>query len=87
MRYLVTNQKELFDSEQYVVISVEESLNMLEPLKLVGLDTETRGFDPYTKDLLSVQLGTYEFQIIIDCSTIDILLYKDYLKIQKEFLF
>lgn len=78
MRYLVTNQKELFDSEQYVVISVEESLNMLEPLKLVGLDTETRGFDPYTKDLLSVQLGTYEFQIIIDCSTIDILLYKDY---------
>ena len=42
--YLVTAQKQLFDNDTYKIISVEESLRLLEPLKNVGLDTETEGF-------------------------------------------
>ena len=44
MIYLVTNQRTLFESEIYKVISVEESLRLLNSLNIVGLDTETTGF-------------------------------------------
>ena len=62
MIFLVTNQKELFESETYKIISVEESLKLLNTLTIVGLDTETEGLDPWTKGLKSIQLGNYEFQ-------------------------
>ncbi len=42
--YLVTRQQQLFDNETYKIIGIEESLRLLEPLKIVGLDTETEGF-------------------------------------------
>jgi len=71
----------------YETISVEKSLEMLEPLKIVGTDTETEGFDVYTKKLLSLQLGCYDFQIVIDCLTVDIQKYKPYLESNKTFLF
>ena len=59
MIYLVTLNQELFNNDAYKIISVKESLKILEPLQIVGLDTETSGLDPYTNDLLSVQLGDY----------------------------
>ena len=80
MIYLVTNNNNLVSNNTYKVITIEESLNLLEPLKVVGLDTETSGLDPYTKELLSLQLGCYEFQVVIDCTTIDIQEYKSYLE-------
>lgn len=86
MIYLVTAYPELFNNEVYRIITVEESLKLLEPLTIVGLDTETEGFDPYTKKLLLLQLGCYDFQVVIDCKTIDIQLYKDYLESDRTFL-
>ena len=80
MIYLVTNQLSLFPSNIYTIITVEESLKLLEPLTIVGLDTETEGLDPYTNKLLLLQLGSFDFQIVIDCKTIDISLYKNYLE-------
>lgn len=44
MIYLVTKQNALFENENYKVISVEESLRLLNSLTIVGLDTETEGF-------------------------------------------
>ena len=44
MIYLVTKQTTLFESENYKIISVEESLRLLNSLNIVGLDTETTGF-------------------------------------------
>lgn len=85
MIYLVSSR--LFpDNSKYKVISVEESLRLLEPLSIVGLDTETEGFDVFTKELLLVQLGCNEFQVVIDCTTIDIRLYKSYLESKRLFL-
>lgn len=86
MIYLVTNQKELFESEVYKIISVEESLKLLNTLTIVGLDTETEGLDPWTKGLKSIQLGNYEFQIVIDTTTISPLVYKEYLESDRLFI-
>lgn len=84
--FLVTNQKQLFDNDTYKVISVEESLRLLEPLSIVGLDSETTGLDPYTKELKLLQLGCSDFQVVIDCTTVNILDYKDYLESSRLFV-
>lgn len=80
MVYLVTKQKSLWESQRYKVISPEEALVILEPLQIIELDTETMGLDPYTKELLTIQLGCPEFQIVIDCTTVNPILFKDYLE-------
>jgi len=86
MIYFVSNKTELFDNPVYKQVSVEESLGFLEKLKVVGLDTETEGFDPYTDALLSVQLGNKDFQVVIDTSTINIRRYKEFLESDRTFL-
>lgn len=85
MIYLVSTQI-LEDSNKWVRASVEEALALLKPLRRVGLDTETMGFDPYTKELLMVQLGCYDFQVVIDCTTIDINLFREYLESDRLFI-
>ena len=86
MIYLVTGQRTLFKSETYKVISVEESLRLLNPLTIVGLDTETQGFSPFLKKLLLLQLGNRDFQVVIDCTTVDVTLYKEYLESDRLFI-
>lgn len=84
--YLVTGQKQLFDNDTYIIIGVEESLRLLEPLRVVGLDTETEGFSPFLKKLLMLQLGNRDFQVVIDCTTVDVRLYKEYLESDRLFI-
>jgi DNA polymerase I-like protein with 3'-5' exonuclease and polymerase domains len=87
MRYLVSLRQDLFEqSSEYTIVSVEEALKILEPMRVVGLDTETEGFDVYTKRLISVQLGNFEYQVMVDCTTIDIMLLKEYLESDRLFL-
>lgn len=87
MVYLVTKSRELFDNEAYKIIGVDESLSLLEPLRIVGLDTETSGLSCHKDKLLSLQLGCFDFQVVIDCLTIDVRLYKDYIESDRLFLF
>lgn len=84
--YLVTGRQQLFESDKYKIISVEESLRLLDPLTIVGLDTETEGFSPFLKKLLMLQLGNRDFQVVIDCVTVDVKLYKEYLESDRLFL-
>lgn len=86
MIYLVTGQQELFDNEIYKIIGVEESFELLNPMSNVGLDTETTGLDPYTKELKLLQLGNYDNQIVIDCTTVDVRIYKEYLESDRLFI-
>lgn len=87
MIYFVSNASEIFEDDSiYKCSTVEESLKLLETIKVVGLDTETEGFDPYTKKLLSLQLGCKDFQVVIDTSTVDVSLYKEYLESDRTFL-
>lgn len=86
MIYLVSTKKELFGTSLYRVITVEESLDILSKIKIVGLDTETSGLDVHTNELLTLQLGNFDNQIVIDCTTIDVSLYKEYLESDRLFL-
>lgn len=70
----------------YKVITIEESLNLLEPLRIVGLDTETLGTEIWKGELVLLQLGNKDFQVVIDCTTTDIKLYKDYLESDRTFI-
>jgi len=87
MIYLVSEQAKLFDSPNYEIISKEQAYKMLEPLDIISADTETEGLDPYTKKLLTVQLGNNDFQIVIDCTTIDITFFKDLFESDRTFMF
>lgn len=86
MIYLVTANRELFTNNIYTIITVEESLNILqesidscEISKMLQLDTETTGLDPHIDKCLTLQLGTQDGkdQIVIDATTIDLKAYKE----------
>jgi DNA polymerase-1 len=80
MIYLVTNQASLFSAPGYSLATVEESLEYLKQLDIIGFDTETMGLDPHTKELLSMQLGNEERQYVVDCKTVDPRKYKELLE-------
>lgn len=86
MIYLVTKNQELFSNDVYKIITVEDSLQLLETLNIVGLDSETSSLRVHEGTLLSVQFGCYNFQIVVDCSTISIKLYKEYLESDRLFV-
>ncbi len=75
--YFITNQQSIVEPTEYKLCSVERCLKYLNDLDIIGLDTETKGFDQFTKDILSLQLGDSKKQFVIDCSTVDIKLFKD----------
>lgn len=82
MIYLVTANRELFNNDEYKIIGVDESLSLLSSQKILQADSETGGKDAHICKLLCFQLGSIDksWQIVIDCSTIDIKLYKDILE-------
>lgn len=81
MIYLVTAEQKLFKSNLYEVISIDESLTLLYKFEnnIIQFDTETKGRDQHIGKLLTAQFGNKDksIQIIVDCTTINILLYKD----------
>ena len=76
---LVTNQLNIY-KDYYDIITVEESLGILNNLEELSVDTETTGFDPYTKNLLLTQLGDQDVQIVIDNTSVSIKHYKSLLE-------
>ena len=69
---LLRSIKESFNSDDYKIIGIDESLSLLEPLRVVGVDTETSGLSCHKDKLLSLQLGCFDFQVVVDCLTIDV---------------
>ncbi len=82
----VCTQQILPESDRYEIISPQTALHLLKPLRKVGLDTETRGFDPYTKELIMLQLGCYEFQVVIDITTVSIEFFREFLESDRLFI-
>ena len=82
MIYVVTKQSALFESEHYKSISVEESLILLKKCQILQYDSETDGLDPHICKLLSIQFGNkrLDFQMVIDCTTINVTIYKEILE-------
>ena len=82
MIFLVTAQTKLFECNEYKTISVEESLAMLNKCEILQYDSETTGRDAHICDILCIQFGSdkYDFQMVIDCTSIDIMRYKNILE-------
>ena len=82
MVYLVSGQTELYENNLYKLISVEKSLKMLNNCKILQYDSETDGKDAHINKIVCIQFGSKEedFQIVIDTTTINMLLYKDILE-------
>jgi DNA polymerase I-like protein with 3'-5' exonuclease and polymerase domains len=81
MIYLVTLQQELFDPT-YKIIGVDESLSLLSKCSRLQYDSESDGKDTRLNHILCIQFGNDEqdFQMVIDCTTINIQLYKSILE-------
>lgn len=79
MIYLVSANQQLFESEVYKTISVEESLSIMKDWKMIQVDTETDGTYAKLNKLLCAQFGNIDktVQIVVDCVTIDIRHYKE----------
>lgn len=86
MVYLVTNRDDVPYSDKYEIISADESLKILEPIRIVGFDTETNGLSPFLSKLLLIQLGNKDVQVVVDVETVDVQLYKPYLESDRLFL-
>ena len=78
MIYLVTKQD--ISLPDVTLCSVQDSLDCLNKLDSIGVDTETSGFDPYTCKFYTLQLGDRDVQYVVDLSTIDIQEYKNLLE-------
>lgn len=82
MVYLVTTQEELFENELYTIISADKALDMMQSWDVIQVDSETNGRDPHLCDFLCFQFGNKaaDTQIVVDCSCVDIKLYKNLLE-------
>ena len=70
MIFLVSKNKRLFNPEKYKHVDFLDAMKILDPIRLVQLDTETMGLDCHTKDLLTLQLGNKENQVVFDWTTL-----------------
>lgn len=82
MIYLVSKQKQLFESNLYQYLSEEESVKMVESFDVIQLDTETLGRDPHLVPILTLQMGNdaKDARIVVDATTVDITIYKKVLE-------
>ena len=86
MIYLISNQKNLFETDLYQEISFKDAKEYLWELNKIQFDTETRGLDVFTKPLLCYQLGHKENQFVFDQTSYSISLLKDLFESNRKFL-
>ena len=77
MVYFVTNNAQLFESENYTMMSVDNALSMISSWSIMQFDTETTGRDPVICNILCMQFGNRaaKAQIVVDTTTVDIMLW------------
>ena len=82
MIYFVTRQTSLFESypANIVSCSIQDAITEISKSDILAIDTETEGFDPFTCDLIYLQIGTETKQYVIDCSTVSVGEFKDVLE-------
>lgn len=88
MVYFVSNQQQLFESEDYAALSAHESLQLVQDWNIIQVDTETSGRDPHLCSLLCIQFGNdkADTRIVVDCTTVNVCIYKDLLESRRLIL-
>jgi len=88
MIYLVTNNTQLFNNENYCIVNKDFVYEELLKSDYIEVDTETTGFNPHKDILLTQQFGIKNKQFVIDNKTIDRKYFKEILQDKnKLFLF
>lgn len=64
MIYLLTRQTQIWDNLS--LTTFEEVYDYIEKSDIIYLDLETEGFDPHTKRVLTLQVGDFDNQYVID---------------------
>lgn len=84
MIYHVTLEQNLFKNDVCEYITVQDSLHLLSKFQknIIQFDTETTGTDPHIDKCLLAQFGNIDksIQITVDCTTVDLSLYKEILE-------
>ncbi len=80
MIYLVTNNKPLFESPLYKVITPQESLDLMHDWKEIQYDCETSGLNCHINHLICMQFGNGVDQIVVDNESVCPIIYKDLLE-------
>jgi len=82
MIYIVSSQTQPFNRDEFTIISVEESLAMMQSWAVIQYDSETTGRDPHLCTLLCAQFGNDKAgaRIVVDCTTVNIGKYKSLLE-------
>lgn len=75
MIYLVSNR--LFETDSYKLATCEDVLEYFKDKFEIYLDLETEGFDPFTRKVLTLQLGDFENQFVIDANYCNINFFKE----------
>lgn len=70
MIFLISKNRELFSNNSFTECTVDSALEWLSKFKEIEVDTETKGLDCHTKELLTIQLGNYENQYVFDWTTL-----------------
>ena len=82
MIYFVSSNQQLFKSQYYSMMSIEEALYEISSWDVIQFDTETSGRNPHLCKILCAQFGnkTRDMQIVVDCTTTNLLLFKNVLE-------
>jgi len=84
MIYFITNQKQIENYDGIEVCSLEFMYDYFKDHKVIAVDTETEGFDVFTCKVLLIQFGDYDNQFVVDCTTIDLTEFKEFLENQSK---
>jgi DNA polymerase-1 len=90
MIYYITKQSTIPDGSSSITYLNNTELlhSWLQKNSVIGCDTETEGFDPFTCKLMSLQLGNKYDQFVINCYEFDIAEFKEYFEDKtKTFIF
>ena len=82
MIYLVSNQQQLFESDKYQMLSIEDALQRMSTWDKVQFDTETNGRDCHLCRILTAQFGNDadDCRIVVDCDSFPITRFKSILE-------
>lgn len=90
MIYFISNNKDnqlfRYDNKKISKGSLKQLFDYFRDKEWIGIDTETTGFDPYKDKLLTIQLGDYKNQFVVDAQQVDIKQLKDILLFKKLIL-
>lgn len=80
MIYLISNQTKLPEEDIMQQTDLSMMFEYFKSEESIALDTETTGFDPFTNKLLTIQIGDYVNQWVIDLNYVNINELKEFIE-------